>query len=405
MKKPYNLPNNSNTRTFLLDHLVDVMMQSNQTDSNIPDSKQTTLRINQDEPLSIKSFQSWFENGVKLLDEGKAEDALELLDSLQTHLKRLDVVSMSSDSYADIATLHLPFLALHYHLGLAHLQQRTTRRKPHLTKARDFFEAYLRNLDTLMTRSEETSYRESGVMLDYRKLISILDRLEDQEEGKSLSRLMSLESRDEKVTRFKRKRLLEQQIERLKSKEEDLDEEALREVYTQQLLVYAMIAIDECLGIPREMAMLQMADQNQPTIIEEGPEHNSKSFSAPRRPQHLGGMQMTNITQDPVTGQLIFRKEQLQKEVFRPSWNLPTMTLAELGDRERAAALERAEQQRIAEAQPRPKRYDQLVKEGLEDNDDLVDASAKLDREWDDFKDANPRGSGNKMGDRGDRNF
>jgi len=381
------------------------MMQSNQTDSNIPDSKQTTLRINQDEPLSIKSFQSWFENGVKLLDEGKAEDALELLDSLQAHLKRLDVVSMSSDSYADIATLHLPFLALHYHLGLAHLQQRTTRRKPHLTKARDFFEAYLRNLDTLMTRSEETCYRESGVMLDYRKLISILDRLEDQEEGKSLSRLMSLESRDEKVTRFKRKRLLEQQIERLKSKEEDLDEEALREVYTQQLLVYAMIAIDECLGIPREMAMLQMADQNQPTIIEEGPEHNSKSFSAPRRPQHLGGMQMTNITQDPVTGQLIFRKEQLQKEVFRPSWNLPTMTLAELGDRERAAALERAEQQRIAEAQPRPKRYDQLVKEGLEDNDDLVDASAKLDREWDDFKDANPRGSGNKMGDRGDRNF
>jgi len=381
------------------------MMQSNQTDSNIPDSKQTTLRINQDEPLSIKSFQSWFENGVKLLDEGKAEDALEVLDSLQAHLKRLDVVSMSSDSYADIATLHLPFLALHYHLGLAHLQQRTTRRKPHLTKARDFFEAYLRNLDTLMTRSEETCYRESGVMLDYRKLISILDRLEDQEEGKSLSRLMSLESRDEKVTRFKRKRLLEQQIERLKSKEEDLDEEALREVYTQQLLVYAMIAIDECLGIPREMAMLQMADQNQPTIIEEGPEHNSKSFSAPRRPQHLGGMQMTNITQDPVTGQLIFRKEQLQKEVFRPSWNLPTMTLAELGDRERAAALERAEQQRIAEAQPRPKRYDQLVKEGLEDNDDLVDASAKLDREWDDFKDANPRGSGNKMGDRGDRNF
>ena len=43
--------------------------------------------------------------------------------------------------------------------------------------------------------------------------------------------------------------------------------------------------------------------------------------------------------------------------------------------------------------------------DGLEDDKDLVDASAKLDRDWDDWKDENPRGSGNKMGDRGDRNF
>ena len=38
-------------------------------------------------------------------------------------------------------------------------------------------------------------------------------------------------------------------------------------------------------------------------------------------------------------------------------------------------------------------------------NATLVDASAKLDREWDEWKEANPKGSGNKMGDRGDRNF
>jgi hypothetical protein len=37
---------------------------------------------------------------------------------------------------------------------------------------------------------------------------------------------------------------------------------------------------------------------------------------------------------------------------------------------------------------------EQLRKDGQEDDADLVDASAALDRQWDDFKDENPRGSG-----------
>jgi hypothetical protein len=41
----------------------------------------------------------------------------------------------------------------------------------------------------------------------------------------------------------------------------------------------------------------------------------------------------------------------------------------------------------------------------MEDDANLVDASAKLDRDWDDWKAENPKGSGNKMGDVGDRNF
>ena len=83
------------------------------------------------------------------------------------------------------------------------------------------------------------------------------------------------------------------------------------------------------------------------------------------------------------------------------------MTLEELGDKERADAMRRSEEQRIAEADAmyRPRRYDQLERDGMEDDEYLVEASAKLDRDWDDWKDENPRGSGNKMGDRGDRNF
>ena len=83
------------------------------------------------------------------------------------------------------------------------------------------------------------------------------------------------------------------------------------------------------------------------------------------------------------------------------------MTLDELAEKEVRDAMLRSEQQKEAEEAEklRPRRYDQLVRDGMEDDEGLVEASAALDRKWDDWKDANPRGSGNKMGDVGDRNF
>jgi len=83
------------------------------------------------------------------------------------------------------------------------------------------------------------------------------------------------------------------------------------------------------------------------------------------------------------------------------------MTLTELADREVTAARQREASQTQAEAHrlQQPRRYDQLVKDEMEDDKDLVDASAPLDREWDDFKEENPKGSGNKRANVGDRNF
>ena len=138
-------------------------------------------------------------------------------------------------------------------------------------------------------------------------------------------------------------------------------------------------------------------------------------------------MSMTQITQNPLTGELEYTKQTLsngqlksapsqstiphrqniKEGIFKPSWNLPTMSLDELADKERSEAIQRSEQQKLAEEQAiyKPKRYDQLVKDGLEDVEELVEASAKLDREWDDWKEENPKGCGNKMSERGDRNF
>jgi len=71
------------------------------------------------------------------------------------------------------------------------------------------------------------------------------------------------------------------------------------------------------------------------------------------------------------------------------------------------AAMERSEREKESAIRnmDKPKRYEYLVRDGQEDDLDKADASAKEDRAWDDFKDANPRGWGNKKGELGDRNF
>lgn len=50
------------------------------------------------------------------------------------------------------------------------------------------------------------------------------------------------------------------------------------------------------------------------------------------------------------------------------------------------------------ESEGGPRRYDQLVEDGDEDKHDLVDVATYKDRAWDDWKDANERGIGNKKG-------
>jgi immunoglobulin-binding protein 1 len=89
--------------------------------------------------------------------------------------------------------------------------------------------------------------------------------------------------------------------------------------------------------------------------------------------------------------------------VFGSSIAPPTMTLEEFADLEIQGAREREERERIAAASQENatgKRYSHLLAEGLEDDEELVNESAKHDQAWDDWKDHNPKGSGNKMGKR-----
>jgi immunoglobulin-binding protein 1 len=240
-------------------------------------------------------------------------------------------------------------------------------------------------------------------------------------------------SRDEKIARFRARQELAQQQKRLLSLRErrarigaeDNDEMdgydgdgLARSLAMTALNVSKADALDELDGSVRELPMVCMMLQAQ-----EQQQHDryASDPSGRRHPQHSGGaaartspddprsrqpLQVTRVTKDAF-GQLTVKREEIRSGVLRPAWNQPTLSLEELAEREVRDALEREERQKLSEAEARrePRRYDQLQKDGAEDDADLVDASAALDRKWDDWKDENPRGSGNKRGNVGDRNF
>jgi len=90
----------------------------------------------------------------------------------------------------------------------------------------------------------------------------------------------------------------------------------------------------------------------------------------------------------PLKTFVIDKKLQIKKATFKPHWNQPTMTVEEAGEIEAALAMQREKEQASFKA----KADTEKKSESDEENDD---AALKKAREWDQFKDDNPWGSGN----------
>jgi hypothetical protein len=99
-----------------------------------------------------------------------------------------------------------------------------------------------------------------------------------------------------------------------------------------------------------------------------------------------------------VDDQLIIEREIIKANVFTPSMAPPTISLEEFADMEREKAIERSANE--SNESNITRRYNQLVADGDEDDAKLVDLATIEDRNWDDFREENPRGWGNKMGKR-----
>jgi len=369
--------------------------------------------------------------------------ALVILEKIQEYIQKSCIFS-NNEILSDVQTSSLPLLGVEYHMAKAFLQLRTdssASRNSHVQKALGFFHLFLDRCDSL------EGIFDDQVSAQYRSLPDVHEEPDDETlangPGSNLPSgpMIPSVSRDEKIARYRQSKELKAKISKMNAQleqrkrldlqdHEELDghdeDSLLRSMYIYQLNEYALNAVEEIYSCLTELQMLKMAvefekerqnNHNYRMSLDPSSLVSDHAESASRGPAHShnpsphshpgGGMKLTQVLQDPITGQLIFKKQELQSQVFRPGWNQPNMSLEQLAEKEVREAREREAKQQIAERQAKagPRRYDELVKDGMEDDHDLVDASAKLDREWDDWKEDNPRGSGNKMGDRGDRNF
>lgn len=372
-----------------------------------------------DAPIKVDenaSLSERFLSAIALVDTSP-EDAVLQFEESQKQIAALSLFS-SNEGMEDVSTKSLPLLALEFYLAKAHLGCRTSKssdRKTHVITSIDLFSSFLQRMEELELLSKEQAK-------DFHDLIDMTSAEEDQRSA--VARTQG-QQREAKIARFRAKQQTQKEVERLKSLQQrrgrletlpqdemdGYDEESLeRQVAIKTLGVHAAEALDEWFQAQREIPMIDMAIQMEERRSAEDRHRGVNTTNEDedkRRPLSAKPLEVTHITQDAVTGQLKMQKEEIRSKVFQPGWNQPTMTLQELGEMEMKQAMDREARQKAAEAEKKdaPRRYDQLVRDGLEDDADLVDASAQLDRDWDAFKDENPRGCGNKMGDRGDRNF
>lgn len=355
-----------------------------------------------------------------------------------SNLLRSSATFSPNEEIDDVQTTSLKFLALPYWLGMCECYGEAPggaeERRRRLMRGREFLVAFVGTCEKMrivepndIPGFEELVYQDGGADDDEGNLSSRSSR----------ARMTAGESREAKIARFKLSQKLSSalsQLRGLSSRRSRLDlapsddleghgdeENMMREVEICELKRLCVVSLDEINGIGSELEMVNMmAEMEKSRGVGGGGgdsrQQQQKTVSPPTPHQLHNGTATTNlqqripnlqINQDPATGQLVFKREQVRDGVFRPFWNLPTMSLEEFGDREYAEAMERAEKEKASEIASKnaPRRYEYLKRDGLEDDIDKVDASAKKDRDWDDFKDENPRGSGNKKGELGDRNF
>ena len=381
---------------------------------------------------SILSLSNRFDQAVGLVST-RPKDAVDQLTSLQGEIAGRSLFS-SNETLDDIATSSLPFLGLEHHLAKALVEIPTgfgaaQERLDNLQRAADCWQVFLERLDQLeqLSREEQDQYRD---LLE----LSSRENVDNDDVEDKMPHMPPPISRDIKIARFRAQQAAAQEAKKLKGlqerrsrlgiKAEDEmdghDDESLARAValTDTTQICKAQALEEWSAVLQELPLVSRMVKSQAQQQAQDSRYgnhfgpHSRAGESPRNmgpppPTSSKPLEVTHITQNPVTGQLRMQRQEIKSNVFRPGWNQPTMTLEELAEKEVQQALEREARQKDAEAARKnaPRRYDQLARDGMEDNADLVDASAALDRQWDDFKDENPRGSGNKRGDVGDRNF
>ncbi|KAG0367469.1 TAP42-like protein [Gamsiella multidivaricata] len=285
----------------------------------------------------------------------------------------------------DISTKDLRFLLTEYYLGELFLKRVSQDRLSDLTISKEHFDHFLLQCEThdILT-AQDKKYMEQIAT----------DAPRD-----------AATRRGEKIARFKREKEMRNQIEEFHKElgttssgyEGELSSE-MEDKYRDFVLLHLQYAIfqtmEQLVGIQQEIPMLKQMQERKAAEGSNDGRISSRSTDD-ARDVRVDDSRIWNATgplMDP-TGRplrpfvITNKRTEMMKGVFRPGHSLPTMTIEEYLDQE----IERGNFLSGGTEEPKKKETD--------DNDEeAVNAETIKARNWDDFKDDNPKGWGNKGG-------
>ncbi|KAF2451429.1 type 2A phosphatase-associated protein 42 [Karstenula rhodostoma CBS 690.94] len=351
-----------------------------------------------DEPKSIRSLFLTAErlrNTLNSFPDSNSptyqENLTKAIVSYESCLELSEQVSLFSpnESLDDISSSDIQYMSITYHLSelIQKIKSRdVSERKAHLLRARDYYERFFKLLDTYDVLSGSDA-----------KLWELY--LDDKSSFSVASTRDAAARREAKIARFREEKELKRKIEYIQAnpKLAENDEQVVRELHLTNtaFMVHQVFAALESLA--QELHIISLAPTSPPQGEHAAPqdgredERNREQYSE-RLDSQLPGLRYNGpiLSSDgkpmrPFT--LLDTRQRLQQGVFRPDHSLPTMTIDEYLEEEkrRGGIIEGGGEQ----SGIRP--------EVDEDDLRLADEETIKARAWDEFKEENPKGSGNTI--------
>jgi immunoglobulin-binding protein 1 len=379
---------------------------------------------NNDEDQSLKNL---FIRAEKLNKEADAA-----VDTLSTSFKEIIATAIATyeecrkladqlalfspnETVDDIASGDLQYLLINYRLGDLLLRDFSSNRASQLERARHAYEAYL----SLQSSYSLLTDRDTKLYASYN----------DSPQTFSTISTNSMEARRAaKIMNFQYEKELKRKLEALAQDPayyESKDEDAVRELHLANLALCTHHTFQALEGINRELEVLKLApppsapddnktgrenstfgtfggdlrdDRGQRGLQQDPSQRNNEYSERLDRPladllaSGTGGPLLSSKGKPLRPFTLLDARQREQAGVFRPGHSLPTMTIEEYlaEEKRRGGIIEgTGEENMPAEG------YDKQGRD--EDNYDRNEAEVMKAREWDEYVEANPKGSGNTL--------
>lgn len=363
--------------------------------------------------LAIKQFNT-IDNGPGRADSAEYQERLSQLLAefglIRSIVEGLSLFS-SNEKLAEINAAYLPFIAISFYEGCLFMKSLADVRglfdeanklqfkEENLQRAKIKFASYLHQLESIgEVLTEVQKGRINAFEKSYNPSVEELLNFEPNPANRRAEKMENYKL--EKDLRGRLQILDEYYLREIGSKAEEddlesLSEDIVRSVFVDQLKLFALQAFANLELLAAELKVLEQRSEfeSRSRFRESAPKRevvDSTGYTTrlERNPREAKKMSDLLTRQGKILQPFVItnNKQEVRRQVFGTGQTLPSMTVEEYLDYELANG----------------KMLKDEVKDGDGESDDEDDSDEEMrKRNWDDWKDENPRGSGNMKGNLG----